>query len=103
MPPALIALLVYLLVVRNRVTVKELRSHVKWQLTTLGVMAVFVLIAIVLFVVAGSGVNTDAPISIIATFILVGVLTLFPLLLLYRFAWGTIRFSKQLPMEKLLP
>lgn len=103
MPPALIASLIYLLIVRNRVTISGLRTHVNWQLMTCGVTAAIIPIGYLLLYVGLSGVSTDAPISIIATFVLVGVSTLYLPWLLYRFIRGSIRFSKQLPMEKLLP
>ncbi len=103
MPPAIAVSLIYLVLVRRRVTHSELRSHVNWQLTTCGVVAASIPIAFGLLFVGFSGVNTDSPIAIAATFILVGVSFLFLPWLLYRLLRGTIRFSKQLPMKTLLP
>ena len=66
-------------------------------------VAVMIPIAFVLLFIGFSGVNTDAPISIISTFVLVGASFLFFPWLLYRLLWGTVRFSKELPMERLTP
>lgn len=103
MPPAIVASLVYLLVVRGRITHADIRSHVRWQLTTCAVIAALIPIALGLLFVGFSGVNTDALISIVATFVLVGGSCLFLPWFLYRLLHGTIRFSRQLPMQTLLP
>jgi len=102
-PPTLGASLIYLLLIRKRVTVAGLRSHVDWQLVSCWGLAAAIGVAVVLWFIAASGVSTDAPISIIATFALVGLASVVPLWILYRVAWGSIRFFKQLPMETLLP
>ena len=103
MPPAILLSLIYLLLVRSRVTHSELRSHVNWQLMTCGLVLAMIPLALILLFTGLSGVNTDAPVSIFATFVLVGASTLFVPWLLYRLLRGTIRFSKQLPMETLFP
>ena len=102
MPPALLVSLVYILVTRGRVSNAALRSHLDWQLTTCALTAVFIVVAVVLFVVGMSGIGTDAPVSIIATFVLVGLLTVAPLWFLYRLIRGTMRFTQKLPIEKLI-
>ncbi len=102
MPPALLVSFVYLMVVRGRVSNAGLRSHIDWQLTTCVLTVTFVAVAAVLFVVGLSGVNTDSPVSIVATFAVVGLLAVAPLWFLYRLLRGTLRFSKKLPMENLI-
>lgn len=102
-PPALIASLVYLLVVRGRVTHSELRSHIDWQLMTCAIVAAMVPVTFLLLVVGLSGVGTDAPVSIFVTFLLVGASFLFLPWLLYRLLRGTMTFSKQRPMRRLFP
>ena len=102
MLPALLVSFVYVLVVRGRVSNAGLRSHLDWQLATCVVAVVFVAVAAVLFFVGLSGVNTDAPISIIATFTVVGLVAVAPLWFLYRLIRGTLRFAKKLPIEKLI-
>ena len=103
MPPIVIVSLAYLIVMRPRITHVELRSHINWQLATCGVIAALIPIGLGLLFIGFSGVNTDAPISIAATFLLVGVSLLFVPWLIYRLLRGTIRFSKQLPMDSLFP
>ncbi|MBT8098477.1 MAG: hypothetical protein KJO82_01940 [Gammaproteobacteria bacterium] len=102
-PPLVVGSLVYLLLIRGRITHGEVRSHVNWQLATCGLIAAMIPIGFGLLVIGFSGVNTDSPVSIIATFALVGASALFLPWLLYRLLYGTIRFSKQLPMERLFP
>ena len=103
MPPIVMVSLVYLLVMRPRITHVELRTHMNWQLATCGVIAALIPIGIGLLFIGFSGVNTDALISIAATFALVGASSLFVPWLIYRLLRGTIRFSKQLPMVSLFP
>lgn len=103
LPPTLALSLIYLLLIRGRVTNSELRSHVNWQLMTCGLIVAMIPIGLILFFVGMSGVNTDAPISIMSTFALVGALALFLPWLVYRLLRGTIRFRKQVPMVTLLP
>ena len=103
MPPLIVASLIYLVLIRGRVTHGELRTHVNWQLMTCGLIAAMVPAALLLLFVGLSGVNTDAPISIIATFLLLGASALFVPWLLYRLLRGTMRFTKQVPMESLFP
>lgn len=103
MPPVVVVSLAYLLLIRRRITHPEVRSHVNWQLATYGLIVAMIPIGLGLLVIGMSGVNTDSPISIIATFTLVGASALFLPWLLYRLLFGTIRFSKQLPMERLFP
>ena len=102
MPAALFVSIVYVMIVRRRVSNAGLRSHLDWQLTTCVLAAVLVAAAAALFVVGLSGVNTDSPISIIATFSVVGLLSVAPLWFLYRLLRGTLRFAKKLPIEKLI-
>jgi uncharacterized membrane protein len=103
MPPAIILSMIYVLVTRGRLMSQGLRSHADWRLTTVGITAIFLLIVAILFVIGMSGVNTDAPVSIIATFTLLGLATAFPIWYLYRLLWGSIRFARREPMERLLP
>jgi uncharacterized membrane protein len=102
-PPAILASLVYLLFIRNRITNPDIHSHVRWQLVTCVTTIAMVPIGFFLLVIGLSGVNTGAVMSIIATFALVGFGALFPLWPIYRLIRGTIRFSKDLPMEKMFP
>ena len=103
MPPAIVASLIYLLLIRGRVAHGELRSHVDWQLMTCAQIGLLIVLGFVLLAIGLSGFSTDAPLSIVATFVLYGGSLLFLPWLLYRFLRGTIRFSKQLPMESLFP
>lgn len=100
-PPAYFASLIYVLIMRSRVPHAGLRSHFSWQLATLGQILFLFLVAALLFVVGMSGIGTDAPVSIIATFLVVGGSLLFVPWLLYRLLRGTIRFRAQQPMLKL--
>lgn len=103
LPPIMLLALIYLLVIRNRIINPDLRSHVSWLLATCTVTCVMVPVAFLFLFVGLSGVNTDSPISIFATFALVAGTTLFPLWLLYRFILGSIRFSREQPMLRLFP
>ena len=103
MPPAIIVSLIYLLLVRGRVVHCELRSHVDWQLMTCAQIGAMIVLGFALLAIGMSGFSTDAPLSIVATFVLYGGSLLFLPWLLYRFLRGTIRFSQQLPMESLFP
>lgn len=102
-PPAIIASLVYLLVIRPRITHPEVRSHVNWQLMTCGLIAAMIPLSLAFVAIALSGVSSDSPLSIAATFVLLGGSLLFLPWLLYRLLRGTIMLSKQLPMPSLFP
>ena len=102
MPPAVAVSLVYLLIIRSRVPHRELRSHVSWQLMTCVLIAALIPIALLLFFTGLSGINMDSPVSIVATFALVGGSVLFLPWLLYRLLNGTIRFARQEPMKSLI-
>ena len=102
-PPLIVVSLIYLLAVRRRVGHVELRSHLNWQLMTCGMIAAMIPLALLLLFIGLSGVNTDAPISIVATFTLVGASALFLPWLLYRLLRGTVQFTRQLPMKRLFP
>ncbi len=97
-PPAILASLIYLLFIRDRVVNPDIHSHVRWQLVTCFAMLAMIPVGFLLLVIGLSGVNTDAVVSIVATFALVGIPALFPLWLIYRLIRGTIRFSNELPM-----
>ncbi len=99
MPFALLASAVYVLAVRGKVMTPWLRTHLNWQLTTCVMVVAALPLAYLLLFTGFAGVNTDAPISIIATFLLVGASALFPVWLIYRFLRGTLRYSKGLPMD----
>ena len=98
-PPAIVASVLYLLWIRKRIVNRDIHSHVSWQLVTASVTMLAIPVAIVLLFVGLSGVNTDSPISIAATFALVGGSYLFLPWLAYRLLRGSIRFSNELPME----
>ncbi len=102
-PPAAIASFVYVLVMRSKVPHAGLRSHLSWQFATLVQILVLGLIAIALFAIGMSGVGTDAPVSILATFLVVGGSLLFVPWLLYRLLRGTIQFRAEQPMQSLFP
>ena len=98
LPPTIALSAIYLLLIRGHVVHNELRSHVRWQLITCGLVAVMFLIALLLLVIGMSGWNTDSPFSILATFAMVGFGALYLPWLIYRLLRGTIRFSRQVPM-----
>lgn len=98
--PSIAISLIYLLIIRGRVTNTALRSHIKWQLATLGLILAMIPIALLFVFIGLSGINTDAPVSIAATFIVIGASFLFLPWLLYRLLYGTIKFSKQTPMPR---
>ena len=98
-PPAIVASALYLLWIRKRIRNRDIRSHVSWQLVTASITVLAIPVAIILLFVGLSGVNTDSPISIAATFALVGGSYLFLPWLAYRLLRGSIRFSNELPME----
>lgn len=101
MPVALLAPAIYVSLIRVRVTNLGLRSHLDWQLATVGIAILVVAFGAILFFVGLSGVNTDAPLSIVATFALVGLVTVLPVWMLYRLLRGSLQFSKKLPMQNL--
>ena len=80
------------LVLRAYVVHDELRSHVDWQLMTCAQIAAMVVLGFALLAIGLSGFSTDAPVSIVATFVLYGGSLLFLPWLLYRLLRGTIRF-----------
>ncbi len=102
-PPMYFASLVYLLVLRRRITHFELRTHVRWQLATCTMILVLLIAGLILLFVGLSGFNTDSPISIIATFVLMGGSAVFFPWLFYRLVYGNWRFSQQVPMQYVLP
>lgn len=99
MPPALLVSLIYVLVVRKRVSSDWLVSHIRWQLATCIIVAAAIPVAFGLLFTGFAGVATDAPISIVATFALLGGASAFPLWLLYRLGWGTIKYFQDAPMR----
>ena len=101
LPVALLASAIYVLAVRGRVTNLGLRSHLDWQLATVGIAIFVASVGAVLFFVGLSGVNSDEPLSIIATFAVVGLAFALPPWLLYRLIRGTLQFSRKLPMQNL--
>lgn len=103
LPPMLFASLIYLLVLRRRITHFELRTHVKWQLATCIMILVLIVAAVIFLFVGLSGVNTDSPIAIAATFVLMGGSAVFFPWLLYRLIYGNWRFAQQVPMRFVLP
>ena len=102
-PPSFLVSPVYLLLIRDRVTHAEVRSHLNWQLMTFGVIAAMVPIGLLLLFIGLAGVNNDNPISIIATFTLMGISWAAIPWLLYRLIRGSLRLSQQVPMERLFP
>ena len=100
MPPAIIASLVFLIVFRKQVTNPDIRSHVRWQLATCIITFALVPIGFLLLAIGLSGIATDAPASIIATFALVAFSAGFPIWFLYRLIYGSFRFSQQQPMAR---
>jgi len=67
------------------------------------VAAITAVVAVVLLFIGLSGIATDAPISIVATFTLLALLTVAPLWLLYRVVRGTLQYRMKLPMASLFP
>ena len=98
LPPLIALSAIYLFLIRGHVVHNELRSHVRWQLITCGLVVVMFPIALLLLVIGMSGWNTDSPVSILATFAMVGFGALYLPWLVFRLLRGTIRFSKQVPM-----
>ena len=103
MPPLIFVSFFFLLFIRSKVQHRELRTHLNWQLATYGMIAAMVPAAFLLLAIGLSGVNTDSPISIVATFVLVGFTSMFLPWAIYRLIYGTARFVKQVPMERMLP
>ncbi len=101
-PPMFIVSLGYLLLLRRRITHFEIRTHVSWQLATCLLTLALLAVAIVLLVIGLSGVNTDAPLSVLATFALMGGSVLFLPWLFYRLIYGSLRMSRQEPMRSVL-
>lgn len=95
MPFALIAALVYVLVIRGRLTQPWLRTHAAWQLTTCLIVAIAIPVAFGLLAAGLSGFSTDSPIAIAATFLLVGASFLFPVWFIYRCLRGTMAYSRE--------
>lgn len=102
-PPALVVSFGYLLLMRQQITNPDIRSHWRWQLTTCAIVAALIPVFFGLLFIGFAGFNTDSPLSIIATFLLVGGSFLFMPWILYRLVWGTMRFSKQIPMNRMFP
>lgn len=98
MPFAIIGSLIYVLVLRSRLTQPWLRTHFAWQLSTCIIIAAAIPVGLGLLAVGFSGVATDAPVSIVATFLLVGVSFLFPFWFIYRCLRGTMNYSGGRPM-----
>ena len=102
--PAIVLSLAYLLLVRNRVTHGELRSHLNWQLMTNAVIFALIPVALAMVaIVSISGVSVDGPLVVISTYLLLGAFSLWLPGLVYRLIRGSIRFSRQEPMNSLFP
>ncbi|MEL7297356.1 MAG: hypothetical protein AAGJ86_06815 [Pseudomonadota bacterium] len=101
LPPLAIINIAYLLWGRARVPHVELRSHIRWQLATLVILATIAVTGIGLLALAFAGVNTDAPLSIAATFLLYAIGAAVVPWFFYRVIFGTFRFRRQLPMQRL--
>lgn len=101
-PPMFIVSLAYVVLLRRRITHYEIRSHVSWQLATCLITLALFGIAIVLLIIGMSGVNTDAPLSVLAIFALMGGTALFLPWLLYRLILGSLKLSRQEPMRSVL-
>ncbi|MEM7762978.1 MAG: hypothetical protein AAF290_02795 [Pseudomonadota bacterium] len=99
-PLLAIANIGYLLWARSRVPHVELRSHIHWQLATLAILALIAVTGLGLLGLAFAGVNTDAPLSIAATFLLYGIGAVIIPWFFYRVIFGTYRFRRQLPMHR---
>ncbi len=102
-PPVMLASLLYLLWIRKGIVNRDIHTHVSWQLVTATATLLAIPAAILLLFIGLSGFGTDSPVSIIATFALVGGSYLFLPWLAYRLLRGSIRFSGELPMEKAWP
>lgn len=98
MPFAILASPIYVLVVRGRVTHPWLRTHFVWQLATCGLIGMAAVVGALFFVIGLSGVSTDNPISIVATFLAVGLSVVFPFWFIYRCLRGTMNYSGERPM-----
>ena len=94
----MVASVVYLLAIRKRIRNRDIYSHVSWQLFTASATILAIPVAIILLIIGLSGVNNDSPVSIVATFALIGGSYLFLPWLAYRLLRGSIRFSNELPM-----
>ena len=101
-PPMFVVSLVYLLLLRRRVTHFEIRTHVTWQLATCLMTMALLGVAILLLIVGLSGVNNDAPLSVLATFALMGGSAVFLPWLFYRLIYGNLQLSRQEPMRSVL-
>ena len=102
-PPAMAASVLYLLVIRKYIRNRDIRSHVSWQLFTASATMLAIPVAIILLMIGLSGVNNDSPVSIIATFALIGGSYLFLPWLAYRLLRGSIRFANEQPMVRAWP
>ena len=98
-PPAMAASVVYLLIIQKHIRNHDIRTHVSWQLVTASATVLAIPVAIILLMIGLSGVNSDSPVPIVATFALIGGSYLFLPWLAYRVLRGSIRFSNELPMQ----
>ena len=99
MPVALLVSPFYVLAVRRKITTPWLQTRRRWQLTTCIMLAAAIPVGFLLLFTGFAGWNADSPISIAATFLLVGISSLFPIWLIYRFLRGTLTYSRGRPME----
>ena len=103
MPPTIVASLVYVLVMRHRVAHEGLRSHMNWQLSTCIVIAIAIPVGLLLLFIGFSGFSTDSLVSVIATFLLVGLAALLVPWFIYRALFGTIKLYNEQPITRMFP
>jgi uncharacterized membrane protein len=103
LPPLAVVSPIYLLFIRRQVTNRALRSHVDWQLMTFIMIALAIAAALALLFIGFWGADTNSPIFVFATLMLIGAAALFPAWVLYRLIRGTMRFANEAPMTALLP
>ncbi|WP_126456012.1 hypothetical protein [Sulfuriflexus mobilis] len=104
MPPVILVPIIYLIIIRKFVLIDWLRSHIKWQLVTIGFAIAVVLVGALLFFLGVREINqTPSLIGTISPTIAVGLWIALPFWLIYRLVFGLINYGKEARIERLFP
>lgn len=104
MPPVILVPTIYLIILRKFVLIDWLRSHIKWQLVTIGFAVAVILVGALLFLSGLREINqTPSLIGTISPTIAVGLWVALPFWLIYRLVFGLINYGKEARIERLFP
>ncbi len=104
MPLLIIVPVIYPIIIRRFVSIDWLRRHVHWQLVSVGVGLVALLIAMLFLSVGLSEINRQTTwMGIVSQWIAIALFICLPPWLIYRFVRGLIFYGREEGMARLWP